>query len=226
MNRVTTEPRMLVDSTKDVIIIGHPRSGSFWLQSCMPHFNCNETFNVVQIDVVGNDGKRFLVSGKTPMRIDEDERERRILSRIKLLDEVTVPKCVKILSYQITNTVIDWINNQDATVIWLERKDKLTAFKSLLISNTLNKFVGKITTSSVKVDVEQLRWLHYILLNHERDARIKAGINKSIEFAFYEDLIVTMADQPTNMEKQNTTSVTIENWDEVVEYMRVNELML
>jgi hypothetical protein len=45
-----------LDLNQDVIIISHPRSGSTWLQSCLPHVNCFEPFSrFLQINFCGDD---------------------------------------------------------------------------------------------------------------------------------------------------------------------------
>ena len=45
-----------INPDQDVIIISHPRSGSTWLQSCLPHVNCSEPFSkFVTVNFHNND---------------------------------------------------------------------------------------------------------------------------------------------------------------------------
>lgn len=216
---------MKINKDKDVIIIGHPRSGSFWMQSCLPHFNGRETFNTVNFDILRVEGNRFFLSNYKSVLLDKEQEDKEIAHRIELLKQITGPKCVKILTFQFqyahrteyNQAIFDWINQQDADIYWIKRRDTLAAFKSLLVADALGKFVGLIEDKSVTINLDRLPWL-IDSWGYHKDEYIRSKINKPITDVVYEDLL----DDPefdksrTQMVEQHSTAVTILNWDEVV----------
>ena len=141
--------------------------------------------------------------------------------RIVGLSKVSKPKSVKIHSFYLNRPdIVDWVNSQNATVVFLERRDKLKAFKSLAIAYTLNAWMIPITASSVTVDMDMVVNLY----NRVIDPNVESNKNKlkhKIQTAYYEDLMLENKLVSSNppAQKQNTTDVTIENWNQIHEYM-------
>lgn len=216
---------MKINSERDVIIIGHPRSGSFWMQSCLPHFNGRETFNTVNFDILRIEGNRFFLSNYKSVLLDKEQENIEIEKRIGLLKQVTVPKCVKILTFQFqyahrteyNQRIFDWVNEQDADVYWIKRKDKLASFKSLLVADSLGAYVGKIQQTETTINLNRLPWL-IDSLTYSKDQYIRDNINKPIINVTYEDLLKNdeFDKSLSTMEEQHSTHVKINNWDEVV----------
>lgn len=209
-----------INPDQDVIIISHPRSGSTWLQSCLPHVNCSEPFSkFVTVNFHGND-VTFDQLPK-PTQYSESEYIAFMSDRIAGLSKVTKPKSVKIHSFHLNRPdIVDWVNSQNATVVFLERRDKLKAFKSLAIAYTLNAWIIPITASSVTVDMDMVG----NLLNRVIDPNVESNKNKlshKIQTACYEDLVLENKLVSSNppAHKQNTTDVKIDNWTEIHEYM-------
>jgi hypothetical protein len=215
---------MNINKDRDMIIIGHPRSGSFWLQSCMPHFNCRELFNTVNFDIVGKNEKQLLISSYKSVLLDEQHEDEEIRKRIELLSTINVPKVTKILTFQFqyahrtkwNSTIFDWVNSQDADVVWIKRKDKLASFKSLLVADSLGKYIGPIGASECTVDIQRLPWL-IDSLSYDKDTYIREQLNKDIHDVWYEELLDDSSFKNTSsMVVQKSSEVTITNWQEVV----------
>ena len=216
---------MIINPNKDAIIIGHPRSGSFWMQSCLPHFNGRETFNTVNFDILRVEGNRFYLSDFKSVLLDKEQEDKEIAHRIELLKQITGPKCVKILTFQFqyahrteyNQIIFDWVNAQDADIYWIKRRDKLASFKSLLVADSLGKFVGPIEDQSTRVNIARLPWL-IDSWGYHKDDYIRSRINRPIVDVFYEDLLADpeFDKSRTQMVEQNSTRVNIVNWDEVV----------
>ena len=210
-----------IDYTRDVIIISHPRSGSSWLQSCFPHVNCFEPFSrFLTIDFHGEDV--HCAVPPTPKEYSSAaEFSAMVADTIGVLSRITKPKSVKIHSILLQSPdIVDWINAQDATVIFLERRDKEKTFRSLLIAYSLNRWFGTINESSVTVDIT----LAVDLYHRVNDPKIQINKNKlkhNIQTVYYEDLMLEnklVSSNPPAV-KQNTTDVVIENWDQIHEWM-------
>lgn len=215
---------MNINKDKDIIIIGHPRSGSFWLQSCMPHFNCREAFNTVNFDIVGQNEERLLISSYKSVLLDEQAEDIEIEKRIQILDSIKVPKVTKILTFQFqyayrtkwNEKIFDWVNKQDADIFWIKRRDKLASLRSILIADALGKYMGPIGATQCTVDVKRLPWL-IDSLSYDKDEYIRNHLNKPIVDVYYEDLLNDPSFNNTStMVVQNSSEVTITNWDEVV----------
>ena len=209
-----------INPDQDVIIISHPRSGSTWLQSCLPHVNCSEPFSkFVTVNFHGNDVT--FDQDPEPTQYSESEFVTMMSDRIAGLSKVSKPKSVKIHSFYLNRPdIVDWVNSQNATVVFLERRDKLKAFKSLAIAYTLNAWMIPITASSVTVDMDMVVNLY----NRVIDPNVESNKNKlkhKIQTAYYEDLMLENKLVSSNppAQKQNTTDVTIENWNQIHEYM-------
>ena len=130
-----------IDPNRDVIIISHPRSGSTWLQSCLPHVNCSEPFSrFLKLDFQDNYVDSVLLG--EPKQYSALEMDAFVIERTLELSGITKPKSVKIHSFYLKRPdILDWINQQNATVVSLERQDKLKAFKSLLVAYSLNAYI-------------------------------------------------------------------------------------
>jgi hypothetical protein len=212
---------MKINPNKDVIIIGHPRSGSYWLQSCLPHFNCREAFNVKNFDIVGEKDNRFIMANYRDIELSPEEETRLIKERIELVDSITVPKCVKILTYQFNDVILEWVNRQDADIIWIERLDNRKAFRSLLIADKLGAYVGAVDDATITVDLDRALWLHGKLKDDERDESIMESIKGNVTEVYYENLLAddTFDKSTSSMKIQNTTKVIISNWREIVDHL-------
>lgn len=228
---ITTErPTMQVNPNRDVIIIGHPRSGSFWFQSCLPQFNCREAFNTVNLDITGSDGRKFTMTPYRSVLMEVPQENQEIQRRIQLVNDIAVPKSVKILTFQFmyahrtkwNENIFNWVDQQDADVIWIKRRDQLAGLKSLLIADALGKYLGPIDDQSVTINLERLPWI-LDTIGHHRDQYILDRINRAVEYVYYEDLVAdnTFDKSLTHMQEQNTTRVNIENWHQVVENIPV-----
>lgn len=210
-----------INPNRDVIIISHPRSGSTWLQSCLPHVNCSEPFSRF-MTVSYQDDNISCTLQKTPTPYSSAaEFSAMVSDRVLKLSSITKPKSVKIHSILLQNQdIIDWINAQDATVVFLERRDKLKAFKSLLIAYKLHAWFGPITESSVNIDINVAAELY----NRVNDPNInlnKKKLTHQSQTVYYEDLMsenkLVSSNPPAQI--QNTTDVIIENWDEISAYL-------
>ena len=215
-----------IDYTRDVIIISHPRSGSSWLQSCFPHVNCFEPFS--RFATVNFNGNNVTFDqNKQSKKYAEGEYVAMVADRIFELSRITSPKSVKVHSFFLnTPRMIDWINSQDATVVFLERRDKLKAFKSLIISYTLNTWVGPITKSSVTADMNVVVELYKRIFDPHVDWN-KTKLKHQFQTVYYEDLILEnklVSSNPPFI-KQNTTDVVIENWDQIHDHLVSNKLI-
>ena len=209
-----------INPNRDVIIISHPRSGSTWLQSCLPHVNCFEPFSkFITINFHGDHVKCTLL--KEPKQYSESEFVTMMSDRILEMSGLTKPKSVKIHSFYLNRPdMVDWINAQDATVVFLGRRDKLKAFKSLLIAYSLHAYIGPISKSSVTVDMNMVAEL-YKRVNDPNIDLNKNKLKHKIQTVYYEDLILEnklVSSNPPAV-KQNTTDVVIENWDQIHEWM-------
>jgi hypothetical protein len=215
---------MKIDPNRDIIIIGHPRSGSYWLQSCLPHFNCREAFNVLNFDIVGQKDNRFVMANYKDIELTKEEELKKIEERIKLVDEITVPKCVKILTYQFNDLILEWVNRQNADIIWIERLDNRKAFRSLLIADKLGAYVGRVDDATITVDLSRALWLHKKLKDEDRDEWIMENLKAPVQEVYYENLVndETFDKSSSSMKIQNTTKVIISNWQEIVDYLHAN----
>lgn len=222
---------MLIDLSKDVVLIGHPRSGSFWLQACFPHFNCKETFNIDTIDIVEKQDRCLIMSDYKIKYLTQTESDLETAKRIDILNSINVPKIVKILTFQFfysfgnvcNQRIFDWVNNQDANFYWIKRKDRLASLRSLIIADAAGKFIGDIPVNEVVADIKKLPLL-LSALSYDKDSVIREKIAKPIEFVYFEDLL---ADQSfdkslTYYKEQNTKNVVIKNWDQVLEAIPSN----
>lgn len=205
-----------LDSNRDVIIISHPRSGSMWLQSCLPHVNCFEPFSkFLEVNFQGDYVNCVLL--KEPKQYSESEMNAFVADRILRLSNVTKPKAVKIHSFYLRRPdILNWINAQNATVVVLERRDKLKAFKSLLVAYSLNAYMGPIDKSSVTVDMnmaaELYRWIDNPIIESD-----KTKLKHKIQTVYYEDLMLENKLVSSNppISQQNTTNTVVENWHEI-----------
>ncbi len=227
LTEITTEKtQMKINPSQDVIIIGHPRSGSFWFQSCLPQFNCREAFNTVNLDITGSDGRKFTMTPYRSVLMDPAQEDQEIQRRIRLVNELEVPKSVKILTFQFmyahrtqwNENVFHWVDQQDADIVWIKRRDRLAGLKSLLIADALGKYLGPIDDLTVTIDLARVPWI-LDSIGYHRDQYILDRINRNVEYVYYEDLVAdpNFDKSLTHMQEQNTTRVNIANWQQVVE---------
>lgn len=205
---------MYIDKNKDVIIISHPRSGSNWFQSSLEHFNSREIFSLNSNFTGEIRNRTFVMSKYSDIKLQNSV----IYDRIKLLNSITEPKSVKIHTFHFNEEILNWLYKQSCTVVWLERKDKLAAFKSLLIAKTLNQFVGPVTAKSVNVTLHDINyWYRLINTPVELINNIKSHIATDINYVFYEDMINDsyFDNKKSWVSRQFTTDVAIENWDDI-----------
>ena len=208
--------RLNIDPNRDVIIISHPRSGSMWLQSCLSHVNCFEPFSkFLKLDF--QDDYVDCVLLKQPKEFSPAEMSAFVADRIAGLDGITKPKAVKIHSFYLRRPdILNWINAQNATVVALERRDKLKAFKSLLVAYSLNAYMGPIDKSSVTVDMNMAAELYRRIDNPIIESD-KTKLKHKIQTVYYEDLMLENKLVSSNppISQQNTTNTVIENWHEI-----------
>lgn len=226
---------MIVNPNRDLIIIGHPRSGSYWLQSCMSHFNCREAFNTVNFDILRIEEDRFFLSKFKDVTLPKDLEDIEIQSRIDWIKQVTVPKCVKILTFQFqyaerkeyNQTIFDWVNEQDADICWIKRRDREASLRSILIADALGVYVGKIPQTSVTIDLARLPWL-IDSISYSRDEYIRSKITKPIHDVVYEDLLndPNFDKSKSKMIEQHSSDVEITNYDDVLAYIEKHGLVL
>ena len=214
---------MKIDVNKDITLISHPRSGSYWLQSCFPHYNCREGLNV---HIVYSPEDRFneVQSNFTP--INATLMEQALTARINLIDSIKQPKCVKIHTSYINSRILDWINSQDSKIVWLTRRDKLAAFRSLLIADVTHRYWGTHDRKTIKVDLSRVLKIYSILFDESRDEFIKRNLNREIEYVCYEDLLSDPTFVETFMIKQDSNNVVIENWQCVIDYLNHHNLLM
>jgi hypothetical protein len=134
------------------------------------------------------------------------------------LDSITKPKSVKIHSFHLKRPdLLDWINRQNATVVVLERRDKLEAFKSLLIAYSLNTYMGPISESSVTVDIDMVIELYKRIQDPILELN-KTKLKHKIQTVYYEDLMLEnklISDNPPILRQNTTHNTVILNWDEI-----------
>lgn len=207
----------------NIVIISHPRSGSYWFQECIDYYDTNELFNINNVDVKFFNGKITFsnyINGRRSGDIVEYLRREEIFNSIKH------PKSVKIHHYQFLD---QWIQNfvlnlKDTDIIFFERKDKVKAFYSLLISNALSKFKGLHTKQEIKIDLSTIDECWQTIFNVDPVIeKIKEKFNCS--HYFYEDALNLEDNKWFNKSrarivKQDTTeSVAISNIDEVTKFI-------
>lgn len=209
----------------NVLIISHPRSGSYWFQECLyKHYNMDELFNVRNIAKVFTAPKRLLVSNYS-----ENETQDKTV-RESIFNSIKIPKAVKTHFFQIDDWTKNWILKQNnIAVIFLERKNKEAAFKSLLISNHLKKFKGTLPSLSIQVKLDTVKECHNAIF-YKDDFINKVKEKFAHLHFFYEDALqMEKTDwfdaSQVEIKKQDSTSrIQIENYGEVQNLLKVEEL--
>lgn len=212
-----------IPSDKNVIIISHPRSGSTWLQSCLPHVNCHEPFSPDIDYFVDETGPNWSLRSRLDNRIVWLSETKK---RIEIVNSVLVPKSVNIQTYQLVNKhVIKWILAQNATIIWLSRLNRLAAFRSLCVSYELNKFIGDYeSNTSIKIPLND-SVMHYNAIYNNHAYKVKDKLSHLLNIHLrYEDLLSDSA-LLSPIKKQNTIDVYISNWEEIMCYLTTNNLL-
>ena len=211
--------------SKNVVIISHPRSGSYWLQECLyKHYNMDELFNVRNITKVFTTPKKLLVSNYSENNThDKTVRE-------SIFNSIEIPKVVKIHSFQIDDWIKFWILKQNnIAVIFLERQNKEVAFKSLLISNHLKKFKGDMPALNISVNLDTVKECYNAIFHSCDFTNIIKSKFQSLHL-YYEDALLmkqTSWFDPNKVEikKQDTTKkIQITNYDEVLKLLKASQL--
>jgi len=216
-----------MNTTSNIIILGHPRSGSYWLQECLTQYNMNELFNIRNVSSVeiGEDG--LICSDYSTNIFDTDTEIAIKEQRNKLFESITDPKSVKFHWFQLDSWNRDWILSQkDSLIMFIERKDKVAAFKSLLIANHLKQFKGKLEKQHIIVDLNSVHECYSAIW------QVDSFIDKIkqqflCKHFFYEDMLlfpesIWFNPNKCKIVKQNSIEhVTIDNWEEIINILKM-----
>jgi len=211
----------------NIIILGHPRSGSYWFQECLPQYNMNELFNVRNISSVEL-GNNELICSDFSINVINDIDEIFIKElRNKLFESVQVPKSIKFHWFQLDKWNRDWIMSQkNSSIVFIERKDKIIAFKSLLIANHLKKFKGKLEKQNITIDLKSVHECYAAIW--QVDSFIDTIKQKFLyKHFFYEEALsisesIWFNPNRCKIIKQNSVEhVTIDNWEEIINVLKM-----
>lgn len=218
---------MLLEQDKNVVIIAHPRSGSYWFQSLFKQFFALETFNLTDWDIDRIENNRFHIrnSGKKAA-LDSVSEHEAYLERLLWLGKVPENKTIKVLTYQFQHSynrqynqdIFDYVNNMDSKVYWIKRRDRLASIHSYLVAKTLFAWIGKIEATEIEVNLDHLPFMEYAL-SYDKDQYVMDNIHHDIEHVVYEDLLEdeSVKNLMTFMPRQDSKKVLIKNWDEVLD---------
>lgn len=204
----------------NILIISHPRSGSYWFQESLNRYDTNELFNLKNIDVEFFHD-RLVISNYANKNLSELEKLYEYERRSKIFDSIIEPKSIKIHHYQLTPWVKDWIlNSKNLEVIFLERKNKTSAFYSLIISNALKKFKGIHKKKLITININDITecWNSIFVVDPFIDV-LKQKLSWS--HWYYEDALHLKKTEwfdpdRAKILKQNTVSeVKIQNIDQI-----------
>lgn len=141
----------MIDPTKNLIILTHPRSGSTWFQSKLSHFNCHELFNL---------GVRFHYTPKGPkaiefgLKLTKDELQNRIRAFNHYKKQYRTVS-IKIHLNQLHDGITDFIKSEDFEIIDLRRRDIPSALMSYIIAVNTQEWTGEIQKRNIKIDYDQ-----------------------------------------------------------------------
>jgi len=220
-----------IPDDKNVVILSHPRSGSSWFQSCLPHYNCFEAFNTKFMDIKQlsiNPPKFSFPVRSESNNLSSEETTNLIIKRMKMLELIKSPISVKVHYSYMENIIADWIIKQNPTVIDIARKDKISTFKSLCISLYYKKFYNNHPTDPIKITVDDnIKKIHSSIYSIPESA--KRILDKfDTKTFYYEDLMTheLTSRNPRPIIQQNTKEIIIENWEEILNYLDRNKLSL
>lgn len=213
-----------IPADRDVIIISHPRSGSNWFQSCLPHVNCFEPFSFDLVDTIPTNNIVYTTNFATMSYSQRCAVNNQKLSK---LDKIDSPKSVKIQYLQLCCPyIIRWIQKQKATLIWLERKNKLAAFKSLCVARASNQWTGGYECNELTVNLADVIPAYNAIYKLNKN-KIERLFGEMI-YTTYEDLLLTetliSVNPPVVM--QNSSNIKILNWVDVQLTLAANGLTL
>lgn len=215
---------------KDVIIISHPRSGSYWYQESIDYFDTNELFNLNSVSIirVNEEDRRLECSNPNYISFPFLSRDSVISEynkRLLLFDSITEPKSIKIHHFQLKdNWIYDWIiSRENARVVFIERRDKAKAFYSLLISNALKKFKGYHEEKNILIDIDSVRECWKSIFDVSNSIQCIKD-KKEFIHVYYEDVLNSLTTfKKTRVTLQNTTErVKIINLKEIENFLLKN----
>jgi hypothetical protein len=206
--------------SKNIIILSEPRSGSHWFQSCLfQHYSLGEFFNVKNIDHFTLGEARAHPSPFVSKVYSDQEINQKIHLRMSLIPSVKKLFSIKIHTYQLNSLVVDWINGQDASLVFLKRRDRRSGFLSLLIANHIGKYSGKLEPSIISITRAEYDECTRVYFSHYSSIeRIEHGFHPF----FYEDLL-TMPE--TTWFKKKGSWMVKQNSSDVVKILNHNEVL-
>ena len=216
-----------IPDDKNLVILSHPRSGSTWFQSCFPQYNCTEAFNIRYMNMDERDAKLNFSFRNQPLQLSPTETTQFIAHRIGAIDKISVPKSLRVHIAQVEDIISDWIEQQNATIVTISRRDKLATFKSLCVALQHQKFIGHLPSDSVRINVdERIKKIYYAIYYVPESAK-RILDTHDVKHFYCEDLLSygLVSHNPPVVE-QNTKEITIENWEEILSYLDKNNLKL
>ena len=216
-----------IPDDKNLVILSHPRSGSTWFQSCFPQYNCTEAFNIRYMGMYGQDDKLQFAFRSQPFPASPEETTKLIAERIQVISKIAVPKSLRVHIAQVENIIGDWIEQQNATIVTISRRDKLATFKSLCVALQHQKFIGHLPVNSVRINVDERIKKIYYAIYYVPDAAKRILDTHDVKHFYFEDLLSYGLDSNNpHVVEQNTKEIVIENWEEILNYLADNNLTL
>jgi hypothetical protein len=231
----------MIDPNKSLIIFSHPRSGSTWFQSALPHFNTMELFNlslmyikIPERNQFKNSIGNFYTLDYPKHRYNEIGIDHEYDDRFKMYNDLEnkhSPISVRIHTYDATDKVIDFLRTKDANYVLIERKDKISTFWSMLVSWTTLKFhFFNPEFQNITVSKEGFDMVADIMINFQGHVEKLKQIFP-IQHIYYEDVLnYELSDwwvHPKNrITIQNAAKLTtILNLDEVMGWIEQIDLL-
>ena len=216
-----------IPDDKNLVILSHPRSGSTWFQSCFPQYNCTEAFNIRYMSMRQQDSKLLFAFRNQPLPITPEQTTIMIKERIGVIDKIVEPKSLRVHIAQVEDIIGDWIEQQNATIVTISRRDKLATFKSLCVALQHQKFIGHLPSDSVRINVDERIKKIYYAIYYMPDSAKRILDTHDVKHFYFEDLLSygLVSHNPPVVE-QNTKEITIENWEEILSYLDNNNLKL
>lgn len=206
----------ILDPTKSVIILSHPRSGSTWIQDSLPQFNLSELFTmycgIKSVDI--NTGIRYNYSNVANTDL---------AYRFKLFDEFMQHHkaiSVKTHLHLLTEEICEFFAKRDLQYILLERKNKRDTFWSLLIALNTFELHNTINKKNINVSISSIDDAIYIMKECDRKiVSISEMFNPTK--IYYEDMI----DLPKSDWYNPSTKYVIQDAKNIVTIDNLNEVM-
>lgn len=209
----------------NVAIFSHPRSGSYWFQESLPHFDMNELFNISNVSIIKLGSDSVICSDYQSKKFSSDEKIFEYQRRSKLFDSVLAPKSVKIHHFQLYDDwIFEWILSRNMKIIFFERIDKANSFYSLLISNELRKFKGTHTTKEIKINLNNIDECYKSIFSVSDRVNILKEKFDCYHF-YYENLLNSSVkwldkSKPKIIKQDTVQSVKITNKEEVDNFIK------